>query len=201
MTAQSPTLAPALIPRCGWCSSDPLYQHYHDHEWGTPSHDRQYLFEMLCLEGQQAGLSWFTVLKKRDCYRACFFDFLPEKVAKLDEGDIARYLHNVGLIRHRSKLNAIVHNARCWLVLEQQGIDPVKWLWSFVNAKLQPQAIQNYTQNPVQTAASLAMSKALKTAGFQFVGATTCHAFMQAVGMISDHAPHCYRYADGSGLS
>jgi DNA-3-methyladenine glycosylase I len=191
MTSHHHKLHETSTQRCGWCSNDPLYQHYHDHEWGKPSHDRQYLFEMLCLEGQQAGLSWITVLKKRNCYRQCFFDFLPQKVALLTETDIYQHLQNPGLIRHAGKLNAIVTNARAWLALEQQGIHMVEWLWSFVNAKLQPQAIQNYTQNPVQTEASLAMSRALKKAGFKFVGPTICYAFMQAVGMVNDHEVGC----------
>lgn len=191
MTASYTEARETDIQRCGWCSNNPLYQHYHDHEWGKPNHNRQQLFEMLCLEGQQAGLSWITVLKKRDCYRQCFFDFLPEKVAQLSEDEINQYLQNPGLIRHAGKLNAIVANAQAWLAMEQHGFNMVEWLWSFVNAKLQPQALQNYTQNPVQIAASLAMSKALKKAGFKFVGPTTCYAFMQAAGLVNDHEAGC----------
>lgn len=180
--------------RCGWCSNDPLYQAYHDHEWGVPSYNREYVFEMLCLEGQQAGLSWITVLKKRDCYRQCFFGFVPQRVATLTSTDIDHLMQQAGLIRHRAKLDSIVHNAQCWLTLEQQGIDPVTWLWSFVNAKPQHHHIQNYKETPVQNEISLAMSKALKKAGFKFLGSTTCYAFMQAVGMVNDHERCCHRY-------
>lgn len=179
--------------RCGWCSDDPLYQHYHDTEWGVPSHDRQYLFEMLCLEGQQAGLSWITVLKKRQRYREQFFSFDLAQVAQLTDAELQDKCSDAGLIRHIGKLTAIRDNARAWLHQEQLGIDMVAWLWAFVNGQpiIQP-SIPNQTVL-TQDATSLAMSKQLKKMGFRFVGATTCYALMQAVGMLSQHQHDCFR--------
>lgn len=182
------------LVRCDWCSNDPIYQAYHDTEWGMPSVNREHLFEKICLEGQQAGLSWITILKKRACYRQHFFNFQPEKVATMTAHDIDQLMQDKGLIRHRAKLEAIVHNAQCWLALEQQGVDVVTWLWSFVNGKPQHHHIQNYTEIPTQTPASLALSKALKKAGFKFIGPTTCYALMQSVGMVNNHEAGCHCY-------
>lgn len=179
--------------RCGWCSHDPLYQHYHDHEWGVPCRDRQYLFEMLCLEGQQAGLSWITVLKKRQRYREQFYHFMPEQVAQLTDTELAEKCSDAGLIRHIGKLTAIRDNARAWLAQEQQGVDLVDWLWSFVDGQPIVNRWPDYRGAPAQNTASLAMSKALKKRGFRFVGATTCYALMQAVGMLDDHQADCFR--------
>lgn len=182
---------PVSLSRCHWCTADALYQRYHDTEWGKPSHDRQYLFEMLCLEGQQAGLSWITVLKKRQRYRQQFLNFDPAAIALLTPEDLAERLQDSGLIRHAGKLCAIVDNARAWLALEQHGTTMVEWLWSFVpDAPQSPQS--GYDKAAVMHAASIAMAKALKRAGFRFVGATTCYAFMQAVGMVNDHDPVCF---------
>jgi len=184
--------------RCGWCNDDPLYQHYHDTEWGVPSRDRQHLFEMLCLEGQQAGLSWITVLKKRQRYREQFFQFDPVQVAQLTEAELQGKCSDAGLIRHIGKLTAIRDNARAWLAQEQQGVDMVNWLWSFVGGQPIVNRWLDYRETPAQTAESLALSKSLKKAGFRFVGATTCYAFMQAVGMVDDHQADCFRAVQAS---
>ncbi len=182
------------IQRCGWCGEDPLYQHYHDQEWGIPQYQRDALFEMLCLEGQQAGLSWITVLKKRDHYRQRFFNFKPELVATITDEQLQELVQDAGLIRHIGKLSAIRDNARAWLACEASGINMVEWLWSFIGGKPQINQLQHYTQGPAKTVVSQAMSKALKKVRFRFVGETTCYAFMQATGMVNDHQVSCTFY-------
>lgn len=177
--------------RCGWCSDDPLYQHYHDNEWGKVQKSAPYLFEILCLEGQQAGLSWITVLKKRACYQQHFFQYDISHIASFSDEEIELKLQDSGLIRHRGKLLAIRDNAKAWLKLEQDGINPVTWLWDFVEQQPQYHVVKDYRMAPAQTEISLKMSKALKKNGFKFMGATTCYAFMQAVGMVDDHENHC----------
>ena len=176
--------------RCGWCTDDPLYIAYHDHEWGQPVHDEQQLFEMLCLEGQQAGLSWITVLKKRHSYRQHFFQHSIQHIAELSDAELEAKLQDAGLIRHSGKLHAIRDNARAWQNLKQE-IDVVNWLWGFVQHAPIRNAVPNYKMAPAQTEISVQMSKALKKKGFKFVGPTTCYAFMQAVGMVDDHEDHC----------
>ncbi|RZJ21603.1 MAG: DNA-3-methyladenine glycosylase I [Acinetobacter sp.] len=183
------------IQRCGWCSNDPLYIAYHDHEWGVPSHDEAHLFEMLCLEGQQAGLSWITVLKKRDHYRQHFFQFPIAKIAQFSDAELENKLQDAGLIRHIGKLKAIRDNAIAWQHLTQQLKSQQRnvsdWLWSFVEYQTLYNDVVDYRQAPAQTDMSLALSKALKKQGFKFVGPTICYAFMQAVGMVDDHENHC----------
>ncbi|OTG88239.1 DNA-3-methyladenine glycosidase [Acinetobacter sp. ANC 4558] len=177
--------------RCGWCSDDPLYINYHDHEWGKPVHDEAHLFEMLCLEGQQAGLSWITVLKKRECYRTHFFQYSIEEIASFSDDKLTLKLQDAGLIRHFGKLKAIRDNAIAWQQLKQQGEDVVAWLWSFVDSQSKNNDVPDYRLAPTQTIESQNLSKALKKKGFRFVGPTTCYAFMQAVGMVDDHENHC----------
>lgn len=186
-TQSSPT-----IHRCGWCSDDPLYQAYHDHEWGRPQYDPIKLFEKICLEGQQAGLSWITVLKKREHYRKRFFNFDPAKVAALTDEDLVELVTDTGLIRHIGKLSAIRDNAKAYMAMQAQGIDFSEWAWSFVGGKTIINQLKNYREAPTKTAPSLALSKALKKAGFRFVGETTCYAFMQSVGMVNDHELNCF---------
>ncbi len=180
------------IQRCGWCSNDPLYMAYHDQEWGQPSHDEQHVFEMLCLEGQQAGLSWITVLRKRESYRQHFFEQPIQSIAQLSDQQLQNKLQDAGLIRHIGKLTAIRDNARAWEKLKHDGIDPVAWLWSFVDANVQNNDVPDYKSAPAQTAQSQALSKALKKRGFKFVGPTTCYALMQSIGMVNDHENHCH---------
>lgn len=183
-----------VVQRCGWCGDDPLYQHYHDAEWGIVQYQRDALFEMLCLEGQQAGLSWITVLRKRENYRQRFFNFNPELVAAITDEQMEDMVQDAGLIRHRGKLSAIRDNAKAWLAFEAKGVNMVDWLWSFIGGTPQLNQLQHYTEGATKTAASQAMSKALKKAGFRFVGETTCYAFMQAVGMVNDHQVNCAFY-------
>lgn len=180
------------IQRCGWCSNDPLYMAYHDEEWGKAEHDEARLFEMLCLEGQQAGLSWITVLKKRDHYRAHFFQYPIAHIAALTDEQLEHKLSDAGLIRHLGKLKAIRDNAIAWQQLKDKGEDVPTWLWSFVNHQTPNHDVVNYRDAPAQTEISQKMSKSLKKHGFKFVGPTTCYAFMQAVGMVNDHENHCH---------
>ena len=179
------------IQRCGWCSNDPLYMAYHDHEWGKPSYDEQHLFEMICLEGQQAGLSWITVLKKRETYREHFFKYSIQHIAQLTDLQLELKLQDAGLIRHIGKLKAIRDNAIAWQNMKSQGVDMVQWLWSFVAHQPLNNNVADYKQAPAQTEISQKLSRTLKKNGFKFVGPTTCYAFMQATGMVNDHENHC----------
>lgn len=179
------------VKRCGWCSNDPLYMAYHDQEWGRPIYDEQQLFEMLCLEGQQAGLSWITVLKKRECYREHFFNHSISDIAHLSDADLDIKVQDTGLIRHIGKLKAICDNAIAWQNMKESGEDVSAWLWSFVQSTPLVNDVPNYKNAPAQTELSVLMSKQLKKKGFKFVGPTTCYSFMQAVGMINDHENDC----------
>lgn len=180
------------MPRCFWCSDDPLYQAYHDAEWGVPLDDPQRLFELLLLEGFQAGLSWFTVLKKREHYRRVLFGFDAERLAVLDDAGIERLLQDPGIIRNRRKLEAARQNARAWLRLEA----PAGWLWSFVGGAPRINRFRTPAEVPATTPEAVALSRALKKAGFAFVGPTICYAFMQACGMVMDHTVDCDRHAE-----
>ena len=176
--------------RCFWCGEDPLYVDYHDNEWGVPSYDKQHLFEMLLLEGFQAGLSWITVLKKRAHYRKVLFDFDPQKIAVMSDAYIDNVLmQDKGIIRNRLKLNAARKNANAWLSLD----NPVEFLWFFVGGEPKINHFKTKNEVPVNTMASDAMSKALKKKGFSFVGTTICYAYMQAVGMVVDHIGDCFK--------
>ncbi|MCD8524413.1 MAG: DNA-3-methyladenine glycosylase I [Gammaproteobacteria bacterium] len=176
--------------RCHWVTEDPLYIDYHDNEWGVPLYDNQQLFAMLNLEGQQAGLRWITVLKKRMNYHTYFFHFNPKKIVQIKEQEIQKLLQDPGLIRNRLKLNAIIKNAYAYLNLQKSKIDFSEFLWGFVEN--QPMVlIKNKKLQTLARERSIAMSKALKQYGFTFVGPTICYAFMQAVGMINEHDPDC----------
>ncbi|EHB5913557.1 TPA: DNA-3-methyladenine glycosylase I [Escherichia coli] len=182
------------MERCGWVSQDPLYIAYHDNEWGVPETDSKKLFEMICLEGQQAGLSWITVLKKRENYRACFHQFDPVKVAAMQEEDVERLVQDAGIIRHRGKIQAIIGNARAYLQMEQNSEPFVDFVWSFVNHQPQVTQATTLSEIPTSTSASDALSKALKKRGFKFVGTTICYSFMQACGLVNDHVVGCCCY-------
>lgn len=182
------------MERCGWVSQDPLYIAYHDNEWGVPETDSKKLFEMICLEGQQAGLSWITVLKKRENYRACFHQFDPVKVAAMQEEDVERLVQDAGIIRHRGKIQAIIGNARAYLQMEQNGEPFADFVWSFVNNQPQVTKATTLSEIPTSTSASDALSKALKKRGFKFVGTTICYSFMQACGLVNDHVVGCCCY-------
>lgn len=184
------------MQRCGWVTEDPLYIAYHDKEWGIPHTDSRQLFEMLCLEGQQAGLSWITILKKRENYRRAFHQFDAQAVALMGEQEIDLLMLDSGLIRHRGKLSAIVANARALLAMEAQGEDFVRFIWRTVETQPQINHFQRGADVPAFTPASEALSKALKKRGFKFVGSTICYAFMQACGLVNDHLTDCFCHPD-----
>jgi DNA-3-methyladenine glycosylase I len=182
------------VTRCGWVNlNEPLYVAYHDDEWGIPCHDEHKLFEMLCLEGAQAGLSWITILKKRDHYRAAFDHFDPELIARYDEAKVAALLDNPGIVRNRLKVNAFISNARAYLDLRASGTTLDSFLWGFVGREPIINHWKALSEVPAQTPASQAMSKALLKRGFRFVGPTICYAFMQACGMVDDHTLDCFK--------
>lgn len=178
------------LHRCYWVNDDPLYIQYHDNEWGVPLYDNQQLFAMLNLEGQQAGLSWITVLKKRKDYHRCFFDFDSEKVSQMTDQTIEKLLQNPKLIRNKLKLYGIVKNARAYLSLTKSGQDFSTFLWDFVE-HTSMQVTGNKQREKLAIERSMQMSRAFKKLGFTFVGGTICYAFMQAVGMIQQHDMHC----------
>ena len=182
------------MKRCDWAGTDQLYITYHDQEWGVPEHEDSKLFEMLILEGAQAGLSWSTILKKRENYRRAFDNFDPEKVAAYEQGRIAELLADPGIVRNRLKINAAILNARAFLAVKEEFGSFNDYIWRFVDRKPILNAWKKLGEIPAQTAESEAMSKDLKKRGFRFVGPTICYAFMQAVGMVNDHVVDCFRY-------
>ena len=185
--------------RCGWVGEDPLMIEYHDHGWGVPVHDDVRLFEFLILEGAQAGLSWSTILKKRETYRQAFRDFDPAVVARFDDDDKARLLADAGIVRNRLKIRSAIENAKAVLQVQEEFGSFDAYIWQFVEGTPVQNHWETMTDIPAQTPASVQMSKALKKRGFRFVGPTICYAFMQAVGMVNDHLVGCFRYADLSG--
>ncbi|UYN90926.1 MAG: DNA-3-methyladenine glycosylase I [Anaerolineales bacterium] len=186
--------------RCGWHGADPLYIQYHDEEWGVPLHDERRLFEMLILEGAQAGLSWITVLRKREAYRKAFDNFDPKKVARYDAKKIAKLLADPGIIRNRAKVNAAVGNAQAFLAVQDEFGSFDTYIWQFVGGAPIQNKRKTLRDIPAETDESRAMSKDLKTRGFRFVGPTICYAHMQATGMVNDHLVGCFRYKQVSGL-
>lgn len=180
--------------RCPWCGDDPLYVDYHDKEWGVPERDPIALFEMLTLEGAQAGLSWITILKRRDGYRRAFDGFDPDKIAAYTDADVARLLGDTGIVRHEGKIRATIGNARAWQALMTLDGGFSKWIWQFVGGTPRINCFEALSQVPGNTAESDAMSRALKKQGFKFVGSTICYAFMQATGMVNDHLTSCHRH-------
>ena len=183
------------MQRCPWCEGFDLYRDYHDAEWGVPLYDSLALFELVNLEGAQAGLSWSTVLKKRDTYRLAFDQFDPEKIARYDAAKVAELLANPGIIRNRLKVAATIGNAQAYLALQERGQDFSSFVWQFVDGQPIQHQRRSMADVPAKTAASDAMSKALLKAGFKFVGSTICYAFMQASGMVNDHLVSCHRHA------
>lgn len=189
-----------MISRCQWAGVDPLYVAYHDLEWGVPVHDDRTLFEFLILEGAQAGLSWSTILKKRDNYRAAFDNFDPTKVAAYDDAKVAELLANPGIVRNRLKVTAAIRNARALLTVQAEFGSFDAYIWSFVGGRPKQNAWQSLSELPAESPQSRAMSKDLQRRGFTFVGPTICYAFMQAVGMVNDHVVDCFRYAEVRAL-
>lgn len=178
--------------RCAWVNSEPLYMEYHDHEWGVSIYDDRLLFEFLILEGMQAGLSWLTVLKKRENFRRCFDNFEAERIALYDQEKCAQLMAEPGIIRHRLKIQAAITNAQAFLKVKQEYGDFSSYIWQFVGGKPINNQWENIGQVPAQTLISDAMSKDLKKRGFKFVGSTICYAFMQATGMVNDHTANCF---------
>ena len=182
--------------RCEWAGADPIYRAYHDTEWGVPVRDDRRLFEALVLDGAQAGLSWITILKKRENYRRAFDNFDAEKMARYDSAKIDALLADPGIIRNRLKLASAVGNARAFLALQSKFGSFSEYLWSFVGGRQVKNAWRRAAQIPTVTTESEAMSRDLKSRGFRFVGPTICYAFMQAVGMVNDHTLNCFRYTE-----
>jgi DNA-3-methyladenine glycosylase I len=194
------TAAPDGRVRCPWSGlGDPLYLAYHDEEWGVPSHDDRHLFEMLVLEGAQAGLSWATILRKREGYRRAFHGFDPEVVAGFGDADVSRLMEDPGIVRNRAKIQSAIGNARAAreLVAEAGSLDA--WLWSFVGGRPQQNRWGAGSPVPADTALSARLSRELRRRGFRFVGPTVCYSFMQAVGMVNDHLTGCFRHRELGG--
>lgn len=183
-----------VITRCGWVTTNPLYLAYHDTEWGVPEYDDRKLFELLILEGAQAGLSWLTILKKRDNYREAFAQFNPSVIARFGDQRVAQLLANPGIVRNRLKIMATLQNARAFLTLQKESGHFAEFLWAFVKGKPKQNTWKTLREVPARTSESDAMSKALTQQGFKFVGSTICYAFMQATGMVNDHVVDCFRY-------
>lgn len=180
--------------RCSWCGDDPLYVAYHDEEWGVPEHDDHRLFELLSLEGAQAGLSWITILRKREGYRRAFEGFDPERVARYDDAKIDALVTDPGIVRHRGKVASVVNNARALLAVQEAFGSFDAYIWGFVDGTPIRNAWPDLAQVPATTAVSEALSKDLRRRGFRFMGPTTSYAFMQAAGMVNDHLVDCFRY-------
>ena len=189
------------LGRCSWVTQDADYIAYHDTHWGRPVTDSRELFEKLCLDGQQAGLSWLTILKRTPGYRRAFANFDPARIAGFGEAEVTQLLQDSGIIRHRLKIEAIIKNARAYLAMEAEGIDFATFLWSFVGGKVKVNHWQSASEAPTSSPESDAMAKALKKRGFSFVGTTICYAFMQAVGMVNDHQSACPCHAECVALA
>jgi DNA-3-methyladenine glycosylase I len=186
-------MSPTERVRCPWAGDDPLMVRYHDEEWGRPEHDDRVLFEFLTLEGAQAGLSWSTILRKRENYRAAFAGFDPAKVARFGAGDVRRLLGDAGIVRNRLKIDSTIANAGAFLDLQKEHGSFDRFIWSFVGGRPLRKARRSMRDLPASTPESDAISKALKKRGFRFVGSTICYAFMQACGLVDDHLSGCFR--------
>ena len=194
-------MATSIKKRCSWPGDDPLYVNYHDHEWGVPVHDDRTWFEFVILEGQQAGLSWITVLKKRENYRLAFKDFDPSRVARMRDTTIERLLKDPSLIRNRLKLYSIPINARAFLTVQSEFGSFDNYIWRFVDGKQKNGRRKTMADVPAMSPESDAMSKDLKQRGFKFCGSTICYALMQAAGLINDHVETCFRHKEVKRLA
>ncbi|HEX6655266.1 MAG TPA: DNA-3-methyladenine glycosylase I [Candidatus Limnocylindria bacterium] len=186
--------------RCAWGTSDPLYVDYHDREWGVPLHDDRALFELLCLEGAQAGLAWITILRKREGYRQAFDGFDPERLAGYGDNDIARLMEDAGIVRNRAKITSVLGNARAYLRLADDIGSFAGHLWSFVDDCPTQNAWRSMGDVPAETETSRAMARDLRGRGFSFVGPTVVYAFMQSAGMVNDHLVDCFRHTEVAAL-
>lgn len=185
--------------RCVWAGTDPLYREYHDREWGVPVHDDRLLFEFLILEGAQAGLSWITILRKREAYRRQFAGFEPELVAGFGAPELARMLADPGLVRNRLKIGSAFDNARAFMQVQEEFGSFDAYLWRFVDGSPRQNSWRSHAEIPAATPLSDSLSRDLKRRGFRFVGSTICYAYMQAVGMVNDHTVDCYRWRELGG--
>jgi DNA-3-methyladenine glycosylase I len=192
MSAPAPT---DVLVRCPWPKDDPLYLAYHDEEWGVPEFDDRALYEKLMLDGFQAGLSWITILRKRENFRRAFGGFEPEKIARYRSAKVERLMQDAGIVRNRAKIEGAVRSARAWIEVMEKGPGFATLLWDFVDGKPKVNRFRTLRQVPAETAASRAMSKELAQRGFKFCGPTIVYAFMQAVGMVNDHLITCHRHA------
>jgi len=185
-----------MTERCSWCGKDDLYCKYHDEEWGVPVHDEKKHFEFLVLESAQAGLSWITILRKRENYRLAYDDFDFEKVSKYDEIKVQELMNNKGIVRNKLKIEASINNAKCFLKIQDEFGSFDKYIWAFVNNKPIQNKFETMEEVPAITELSKEISKSLKKRGFKFLGPTTIYAHMQAIGMVNDHLITCYRYSE-----
>ncbi|MBW2690626.1 MAG: DNA-3-methyladenine glycosylase I [Deltaproteobacteria bacterium] len=190
-----------IVRRCTWCGSDPQYIAYHDEDWGVPVYDDRLLFEMLILEGAQAGLSWLTILKKRDNYRKAFHDFDADRIARYDQQEIDRLMQDAGIVRNRLKIEAAVKNARGFLQVREESSSFSDYLWRYVDGKQIVNEWKELSDIPAHTKISNQLSKDLKKRGFNFIGPTICYAFMQSIGMVNDHTTDCFRYHEINQLT
>jgi len=186
----------ADLIRCAWCGADPLYVHYHDTEWGVPEWDDRALYEKLILDGFQAGLSWITILRKRDNFRRAFDEFEPAKIARYKQPKLDKLMADAGIVRNKAKIEGSVQSAKAWLAIMEKGGEGAfsRFLWDFVDGAPRVNRWKTPKEAPTETKESQAMSKALKAAGFNFCGPTIVYAFMQAVGMVNDHMLDCHRH-------
>jgi len=190
-----------IVKRCTWCGSDPQYINYHDEDWGVPVHDDRLLFEMLILEGAQAGLSWLTILKKRNNYRKAFHDFDAARVARYDQQEIDRLMQDASIVRNRLKIESAIKNARGFLQVCEEFSSFAEYLWRYVDGQPIVNAWKKHNDIPALTPLSDQLSKDLKTRGFNFVGSTICYALMQSIGMVNDHTTDCFRYREINQLA
>ena len=187
------------VTRCQWCGEDELYRDYHDREWGVPVHDERRLFEFLCLEGAQAGLSWITILRKREHYRRVYDNFNAQKIAAYGDDKIAALLQDPGIVRNKLKVHGFVKNARACLAMREQGLSLDAYFWDYVDGEPLQNNWKSIEQVPATSDVSDAMARDLKKRGFTFVGSTICYAFMQAAGLVNDHVSDCYRHRELGG--
>jgi DNA-3-methyladenine glycosylase I len=187
------------LKRCHWPGTDPLYVAYHDEEWGVPERDSRALYEKLILDGFQAGLSWITILKKREAFRAAFQGFDPDLIARYGEADVARLLADAGIVRSKAKIEAAINSARAYLSMRERGEDFSQFIWSFTDGATLQNAWTDKTEVPAKTPLSEEMSKALSAKGFKFCGPVIVYAFMQAVGVVNDHLTYCHRHSELGG--
>lgn len=189
-----------MLIRCEWCLKDDLYLHYHDEEWGVPVHDEQKFFEFLILEGAQAGLSWLTVLRRREAYRKAFDGFDPQKIALYDYTNISGLINNEGIIRNRLKIESVIKNAQAFLMIQEQLGSFDRYIWNFVDGQTIQNRFKTLKEIPAETEISRIISKDMKKRGFSFVGPTIIYAQMQATGMVNDHLINCHRYQELGGI-